>query len=167
MKGSKILFHEVQLLRESPVKWLMLISSLLAIAGISILAITGNIPTDEMPVAFGITIPVLVLSYLLIHVGRLETVVTDEGIFIKWKPLNMKLLQIHKHEIDHAEPRKSPAFHYGFGMWPGYGAIHNVKGRDGLQLYLKNGKKVFIGTQDSFLFRKALEKLTVSVNKIQ
>lgn len=166
MKAGELLFKEEQKLKDSPVKWILIISMSLAVAGMIILSVTEAIPKNDIPIAFGLLIPVLIISYILIHSSRLITEISDEGIKLYWKPIKKRIVFIGKSEILNAEPRKAPPLQYGFGMWPGYGMIHNVSGRDGIQFYLRNGRKIFIGTQETFLFRKAIDKLTSLSRKI-
>ena len=50
----------------------------------------------------------------------------------------------------------------GYGMRSGsrkYGKAYNVSGKTGLQLYLSNGKKLLIGTQNPRQAQKAMEAM--------
>ncbi len=46
----------------------------------------------------------------------------------------------------------------GYG-WGKSGSAFNVKGNIGLQLYLKNGKKVLFGTQRPDALKRAMDKM--------
>ena len=98
--------------------------------------------TLEMAVALIIPIFLFVLN--------LETEISKEGISIRFFPFHLKKKFFSWDEIVKAEVREySPLFEYGgWGIRGGMsGVAYNVKGNMGLQLVLKNGKKILIGTQ--------------------
>lgn len=95
---------------------------------------------------------------------KLITEVTDEGLSYRFPPLIMKNRIIPKGEISKYTIRKySPIREYGgWGIRWGSGRTgnaYNVKGNMGLQLQLRNGKKVLFGTQRPEAFLAAVEKL--------
>lgn len=95
---------------------------------------------------------------------KLITEVTDEGLSYRFPPLIMKNRIIPKGEISEYTIRKySPIREYGgWGIRWGSGRTgnaYNVKGNMGLQLQLRNGKKVLFGTQRPEAFLAAVEKL--------
>lgn len=101
---------------------------------------------DILPglIAVGVTGLVAILLALL----ELRTTITDDGIEAKFWPFGSK--RIFRAEIEHAEVRSySPVKEFGgWGYRMGAGGIaFNVQGNRGLQLKLKNGSKVLIGTQ--------------------
>lgn len=95
---------------------------------------------------------------------KLITEVTDEGLSYRFPPLIMKNRIIPKEEISEYTIRKySPIREYGgWGIRWGSGRTgnaYNVKGNMGLQLQLRNGKKVLFGTQRPEAFLAAVEKI--------
>lgn len=114
-----------------------------------VLIITGVVP--------------LGLVFLLIFL-KLETRLRNEGIYIRFKPLQWKEKKIGKDEIKSFEVRKYRALieYGGWGIRHGgkkYGKAYNVRGNQGLQLILKNGKKLLIGTQKPHEIKKAMETM--------
>lgn len=98
--------------------------------------------TLEMAVALIIPIFLFVLN--------LETEISKEGISVRFFPFHLKNKFFAWDEIVKAEVREySPLLEYGgWGIRRGMsGVAYNVKGNMGLQLVLKNGKKILIGTQ--------------------
>lgn len=82
----------------------------------------------------------------------MRTVITDEAITVYYFPLLLKPRTFSWADIDKAYVRQySPISEYGGwgikGMGSKYGKAYNVKGNQGLQLELKNGQKLLIGTQ--------------------
>ncbi len=115
----------------------------------------------------------IVLSFLLILWGsgvyfwgkmKLVVAIVENGIRLKYPPLLRKWKLIGKNEIERLVVRKyNPLMEYG-----GWGIkrnrqkrsyAYNVKGNVGLQLFLKNGKKILIGTQKKQAIEYAMKKL--------
>lgn len=87
---------------------------------------------------------------LFLFILNLETEISQEGISVRFFPFHLKKKFFAWDEIAKAEVREySPLLEYGgWGIRRGRsGRAYNVKGKMGLQLVLKNGKKVLIGTQ--------------------
>lgn len=103
----------------------------------------------------------LLLVLLLVYLN-LYTRIRNEGIFFRFKPLQWKEKHISPDEIEKFEIRKyRPLMEYGgWGIRQGgkkYGKAYNVSGNMGLQLYLKNGKKILIGTRKPKEIEKAMK----------
>lgn len=108
----------------------------------------GNNPApDGLLVTFAF-IPIAI-TWLFLRF-ELTTEITKEAIFFQLKPFQSKKEKIEWTAIEKAYLRTySPLKEYG--GW-GYrlsskGKAYNVRGNQGLQLELKNGKKILIGTQ--------------------
>lgn len=87
---------------------------------------------------------------LFLFILNLETEISQEGISVRFFPFHLKKKFFAWDEIAKAEVREySPLLEYGgWGIRRGKsGVAYNVKGNIGLQLVLKNGKKILIGTQ--------------------
>ncbi len=107
-------------------------------------------------------IPILLILILISL--RLITRIRNDGIYYQFKPLQFKERHIKPEEIQSFEVRKyKPLTEYGgWGIRTGgrkYGRAYNISGNMGLQLYLKNGKKLLIGTQEPGKVQKAMEAL--------
>jgi hypothetical protein len=91
---------------------------------------------------------VMALVMILLATIELRTVITDDGIEVKFWPLGRQ--RIFKSEIKKAVVRKySPIKEFGgwgYRIGPG-GKAYNMQGGHGLQLEFKNGERLLIGTQ--------------------
>jgi len=112
----------------------------------------------------------IILIWLLLGIGfplfflspRLITEVKEDGIYIKFFPFHLKYKFISFNEIESFKEREySPIREYGgWGIRYGLsGKAYNVYGNKGLQLVLNNKKKILIGSQKSYEFYKAVQKL--------
>ena len=95
---------------------------------------------------------------------KLITRIRQEGIYYRFYPFHLKEKHIPTEEILSYEVRQyKPITEYGgWGIRNGgkkYGKAFNVSGNMGLQLYLKNGKKLLIGTGKPAEIGKAMEAL--------
>jgi len=113
---------------------------------------------------FGVVI-FLILGLLLayVHNCKLKTKISDKRIWISYPPFkgNWKKLskaQIKTYQIRRYRPWRE---YYGHGFrnhWM-HGMSYTISGNIGLQLYLKNGKKILIGTQQKQGIEYAMEKM--------
>ena len=86
---------------------------------------------------------------LFMWVSKLETRITNTGIDARFFPFHRKNRHFAWDDIDSAVVRTySPLGEYGgWGLrWGSSGKAYNVSGEEGIQLVLKNGKKLLIGT---------------------
>jgi hypothetical protein len=98
-----------------------------------------------------LVIVLLLFSIGLIYIFRLRTTIDERGIHYRFLPFHKTTKTISWKDLEDCEVRKySPLSEYGgwgyklhFG---GNGAL-NVKGNMGIQLKLKSGKQLLIGTQ--------------------
>lgn len=88
---------------------------------------------------------------ILFIVSRLETVIKQDGIYVRFFPFHIRFKHYHWHSLTKAFVRQySPVTEYGgwglrLGLF-GKGAAYNISGNQGLQLELTNSKKLLIGT---------------------
>ncbi|HWJ25485.1 MAG TPA: hypothetical protein VNS32_03025, partial [Flavisolibacter sp.] len=92
-----------------------------------------------------LTLFILSLLVLLYYI-KLETLISDEGVCFRWRPFQKTYRKFDWGEIGKAEIINYGFVGYGWRLTP-YGTIYNVAGDTGLQLHLKSGKKVVLGTQ--------------------
>ncbi len=157
---GKIFFHEVQRYTQRWL-WLLLITTTLlatlpfayGIYSQEVLGIPwGNNPGSTGLLVFVLLLDSAIMSVLLVLFIKMQLIVEirNDGIWFRYPPLLYKWKMIAKEEIDRFEIRVyNPVFE--FGGWGIKGSSRNksftVSGKTGLQLYLKNGKKVLFGTQ--------------------
>ncbi len=116
-----------------------------------------------------ILITMFVLTLLLFKKMKLVTEVRGKGVFYRYPPFIPKFRKIGKEEIEKYEIRKyNPIREYsGWGIrysWAKSGRAYNVKGNIGLQLYLKDGRKILFGTQRSDALKRAMDKMMKEEN---
>jgi hypothetical protein len=98
---------------------------------------------------------VICLVAVLFLFLKLRTRIDEKGISFKFTPFHFKSILINWKEVNKAYLRKYNAIseYGGWGIkggipWvKGNGRAYNVKGNIGLQLELKNGNRILIGTQ--------------------
>ena len=121
----------------------------------------GNNPTSN--VALCIIVGVMLLFSAVLLLLRLQTIVTGEGIYVRFFPIDFKTRFYAWEGIEEAYVRKySPLREYGGwgvrGGWKG-GVAYNVSGNIGLQLVLENGRKILIGTSKAEELAEVLKKI--------
>lgn len=161
-------YHEVQRIRQI---WIWLL--LLIIAG---LVWYGFIVQILLHRPFG-TNPapdfILIFFWLIIGVGlplflfftKLITEVRDDGIFVQLFPLHWSFRKIAFDELKSYEVRTyHPIREYGgWGIRIGSkGLAYNISGNTGVQLILKNGKRILIGSQKAEELFRAIHNRVAS-----
>ncbi len=119
----------------------------------------------------GLVFVVLVGSGFLLFGSKLIVEVTSKSLHFTFKPFISKPVNYYKSDIEKDKIRKyKPIKEYGgWGVKKGkksMGKAYNVRGNIGMQLYLKNGKKVLIGTQRSDAFLRAMKRMMENELKI-
>lgn len=94
---------------------------------------------------------------------QLKTVISENGICVKFFPFLFKERLIHWNEIKTCEVRQyHPIREYGGWGWRysfKNGKAYNTKGNFGLQLVFDNDKKLLIGTQKPEELKQVLQTL--------
>ena len=161
---SKILFTEEQKFTQWWL-WLLLLSPLFVLV-YSIFApifnetvfAQGNysfiiIPSSDFWIPFFILLTILLLFLLL----KLKTEITSERISMRFFPLFSK--QWLWSDVQRAKVISYGFVGYGIRISLKHGMVYNVKGNKGLALFLKNGKKVVLGTQRPEALKKVIQRL--------
>jgi len=112
-------------------------------------------PEQFTPLEFTSILIITLLAPCLIFIFRLTTRIDENGIHYKFFPFHLKFKTINWNDINKAYIRKYDALteYGGWGIKGGKfwkkegGTAINVSGNIGIQLELKNGKKLLIGTQ--------------------
>ena len=163
-KYSEAYFTEEQRFKQIWVWAIVILASALPWIGLFIQVILGNqIGDNPAPdlliivfwILFGIVFP------LMFYSTRLITMVKEDGIYLRYIPFHFKFKIYPLDEINKFEARKyRPIYEYGgWGIRYGFkGMAYNVYGNMGIQLTLKNKKKVLIGSQKSDEFYEAIVK---------
>jgi hypothetical protein len=151
--------------------WLWLI--LLGINGVFMYGIYTQVingrPFGDNPMSdqgLGIGFACVLLLTMLFYILRLETIVTEDGVYVRFFPIALKFRKYGWDEIDKAYVRTySPLGEYGgWGIKGGFssnGRALNVSGSEGLQLELKHNTKLLIGTRKP----KELTETLARINK--
>ena len=109
--------------------------------------------TLEIVIIFGVLLISLVIIFGVLFILKLNTKIDTIGIHYGFYPIHQNLKTIRWGEIEKCYVRKyNPLTEFGgWGYRGGFsnktGKAFNVKGNIGIQLVLKNGKKILIGTQ--------------------
>jgi hypothetical protein len=106
----------------------------------------GDKPAPDWVLAAAIIL--LVSIFILIYFAKLETLINEDGVSYKWSPIHKKYKQITGEQTGKAEIINDGFAGFGWHCTK-YGQVNNTAGSTGLQLVLKSGKKIVIGTQES------------------
>ena len=110
------------------------------------------------PEAFSVTeivfgIIILSIVTLLILIIRLETIIDEQGIRVRFFPFHINFRYFPWRSIKKVDVRTyAPLREYGgWGIrgFLGRGKAYNIKGNQGIQLLLTDEKRLLIGTQKS------------------
>ena len=164
---DEILFFERQFFGRTWIVAIALISvNLLVIFGFFSQNFSGgtwiNLPTNNWEYALFIVIMLFVNALLFVEQ---RTVITKEGIFVRYFPLDFKTRFFDWNEIQNAYIRQyNPMLEYGgwgfrHQFFSTKNVVYNVSGNIGLQLVFKNGTKVLIGTKKWVELEEVLTKL--------
>ncbi|MBU3012209.1 hypothetical protein KO506_12400 [Polaribacter vadi] len=116
------------------------------------------------------TIIIIIATALLIFTFKLTTRIDEKGIYYQFFPFHLKLKLITWQDISKAYVRNySPISDYGgWGLKGGWssakGKAINVSGDVGIQLELKTGKKLLIGTQKENEAKSVLATYASKIN---
>jgi hypothetical protein len=158
--SGDVLFEEVQ---KHPqwVSWAVRIGVVVWVLVLVISLITEKEKRDLL-IGLAIMIPCGMLAIYVNSNVQFEKIVTTNGFYFRNKPLQKRWRVIEKEDIESYAIRKFPFLSYGSGWLPTYGWYHVARSRDGLQLYLKDGRKYFFSTGDKDQFEAAIKNLTSS-----
>lgn len=153
MRKQKVEFYERQSMKQWWI-WILFVGmDMLLIFG-SVLQLIFDTPFGNKPMSdpclLIVTILFLLWSLFMLFVLTLHTYINDEGVFVKYFPLQFRYKLYDWNNITTSYVRKyNPLLEYGgWGVRIGLKATkaYIMSGNMGLQLILKNGRKVLIGT---------------------
>ena len=127
--------------------------------------IESNSDNNDALVDLIIVFGLILLVYGLILFSKLKTRIDENGIQFRLIPFHFTAKSIAWDKIEKVYVRKYDAIseYGGWGMKGGMlwrkskGVAYNVRGAIGLQLELKNGKKILIGTQKEDEIKRVLQ----------
>jgi hypothetical protein len=162
-----ILFNEKQKFRQWWI-WLVLLAMIGFFAyGLYQQSILKNpfgenlVKDTELIISLLIPLSVVILFLFI----RLDTELSETGVSYQFFPFHLRKITVLWEDIEKAFVRKyNPVTEYGgwgfrLGIF-GSGRALNVSGNMGLQLELKNGKRLLLGTRKPDELEKALQKIT-------
>ncbi len=157
----------------------------LVYVGLSIATIVSAIPVikewdkiSHLPIGqqLGALSGLIILGLVILwfFVLKLVTRIDEKGILFRFKGFHLKPKIITWNEINKAYIRKYDAMteYGGWGIKGGLfwikskGKAYNVKGNIGLQLELKNGKKILIGTQKKEEMERVLKMYEAKIQTL-
>lgn len=164
--NSSILFKEKQRFRQW---WIFLI--LIGMDGLFLFGVftqvMGGQPFGDKPMSdtglLTITGFLLLLTLLFIS-SRLDTIIREDGIYVRFFPFHLKFKYFPWENLAKTYVRSySPIAEYGgwglrLGIF-GKGRAYNVSGNKGLQLEFSDGKRLLIGTRKPDELKKALDRI--------
>ncbi len=159
-------FIEEQRFSQSWMVLLIVISSIMPIVLVAKQLIDSKGQDDEAIRAMIIVSVSLVLVFVLFFSLKLKTRIDEVGIYYRFVPFHFSDRLIRWDEIQEAYVRKYDAIseYGGWGFKGGRlwkkskGKAFNVSGDKGIQLVLKNKKKVLIGTKKENEAKMVLQK---------
>lgn len=117
----------------------------------------------EAILAISFSLIILVIFNSIIAIMKLETELNSEYLSYRYRPFQRKPHRIYWSEVADAYLRYYKSFGQfgGHGMQRriGTGGVFKIAGEEGLQLVLKNGKNLFIGSQKPKELLMIIEKL--------
>lgn len=122
----------------------------------------GNNPTSDTGLLIASLIPLSII--ILFSFISLGTEISESGVSYQFFPFQLRKITIPWANIEKAFVRKyNPITEYGgwgfrLGIF-GYGRALNISGNMGLQLVLKNGKRLLLGTKKPEEIEKAMQKI--------
>ncbi|MFK7832383.1 MAG: hypothetical protein AB8B52_03825 [Winogradskyella sp.] len=153
--------------------WLIILIAVCALLSISVILISYFKATNTTShLELFTTIGMILLVSGLIFLFKLNTQIDEKGIHYQFSPFHWSLKLIEWQDIDKAYVRKYNALNEygGWGLKGGAlwnsakGKAINVSGDIGIQLELKNGKKLLIGTQQHDNAKSVLTHYQTKIN---
>lgn len=165
---EKVLFREEQRFNKW---WIWLIVTILLCAifipvinSINKEQVVLGATNDKHLVLYGIFAVISLIVVLIVtFFVKLKTKITVNGIYVRYLPFMRKWKKLSASDVVKYKVRKYRAIleYGGHGMKERrkIGRAYTMSGNMGLQLYLKNGKKLLIGTQKKQAIEYAMLKL--------
>lgn len=113
----------------------------------------------------GVVLVFLLLIPVFVFIMKLETHLDAEGVSFRFFPLHRRWQKFSWAEVERAWVRKyRPIAEYGGwgirGLPASQSKAYSMSGDYGIQVLLKNGKRILIGTQNALEATQVLERLS-------
>jgi hypothetical protein len=155
--NKSTLFHEEQRFRTWILILLLVFAMLLPIGILFYSMRIGQANKSEFALSTIAIVAIEIPIFVFFYYTKLETIVTEEGLGYRWWPLQSKYRILFRDDMVKVNTRRGPILNYGIHWMPGYGWVHNVRGTEGLQIQMRSGKKLFIGSQKLNELKLALD----------
>ena len=153
---NSLIFREVQTF-SSWLRLLLVLSMALAVA-ISGFALRETITQPKTPNVFvpilltAVAMAIPIAAAILFFIIKLETEVRSDGLYVRFYPIHIRYKRFTADNLQQYYTRRyRPILEYGgWGIRYSFtkkGKAYNISGNKGVQLVLKNGKKLLIGSQ--------------------
>lgn len=158
---SKILFKEEQTFMGTWAWYLVLGICLLTLGGIVLNLIQDQNTDSFVGLIIGSTVCGAIV--MLFVYSKLEVSIDQSNIYYRYFPFVAKEKKLSKGDIKEVYVREyRPVMEYGgwgYRISMGNGKALNVSGDIGLQLVLKDGKRLLLGTKKKDALERAIQKL--------
>lgn len=155
---SSVYFYEKQRFNQWWL-WLILFAPQAVMVGIFVVQYqTSHVFPKEALYGY---LPLLVISVVMLGFTKLETKITEDGIYVRFFPFHFRYHFFAWNAISRKYVREyKPLAEYGGWGIRGVGKnmAFNVKGNMGLQLELQDGKRKLIGTQQAEELESVLKR---------
>ncbi len=156
---NKILFSETQRFKQI-LLWILLFAIFLTVSVPAIIGLTKqlifnqpfgskSISTEGLIVITIVSVIIPIIPMVLFRIMKLETIITEEGIYVRFYPFQSKRKFYNWNELTKCYIRQyNPVGEYGGWGMKGLGnnKALNISGNKGIQLETKEGDKLLIGT---------------------
>jgi hypothetical protein len=166
MEKDKMLFFERQRFNQVWLWALILMVNFVAIFYLFLPHIFIMHPPGENSLGALLLVLVCLTITTLLYMWRLETMMNSNGIHLKLFPFQRKYRTYTWDEISKVSVREyNPLLEYGgwgYRVTIGNGVAYNIRGNQGIQILIKDGKKILIGTQKPDEVTKVLERFKLN-----
>ncbi len=145
--------------------WLYVIISVSLLAMIIPVALNFDeiLNNKVSKIGFSISVLLVLIAVFVIRIITLHTRIDEKGIHYRFTPFHRKQYHIVWKDISNVYVRKYNAISE-YGGW-GYrgnilrssGKAYNIRGNQGIQIELANGKKMLLGTQKEIEAQRVLD----------
>lgn len=115
-----------------------------------------------------IIVSIIIVNFVLIGIFKfvkLEAVITDSGIFIRWLPFSSNYTSYPWREVTKAVVEDYLATRPAHMKRKQHDAVYVLRGNKGVTFYLVNGKSIYLGSQKSGKLLTELLRLPLRVEQ--
>ncbi|WP_315821938.1 hypothetical protein [Paraflavitalea speifideaquila] len=154
------MFREAQQFRQTWLWALIISGTLIPVVLVSVLLSQDkNVSLFETIGVIALVASISGINMVALYITKLETIVTDAGVYFRWRPYLRKYNMLPWEQIAMMTVKKYPYLKYGYSNNKDYGKVHNIDGKRGILFELVDGKRVFLGTQKLKALQYTLEQI--------